>query len=163
MWPNESVEKMASRLCQLATFYVKRHASNKKQAMKSLKVLGQTGWLGAIVAALGCASCFPLLGALGASLGLGFLSQFEGVLVTFLLPLFVGLGLYAGIAAWRTHGRVLRGILGVAGPVLAFLSMYVFFGFGWGQYLLMFSLFFMALFSVWGLLNPPKLEQKIEH
>ena len=130
--------------------------------MKSPRVLGQTGWLGAVLAALGCASCFPLFGTLGASLGLGFLSQFEGVLVTFLLPLFVGLGLYSGISAWRTHGRMLRGILGIVGPVLAFLSMYVFFGFGWGQYMLMLSLVFMAVVSVWGLFNPPKLELKIE-
>ena len=130
--------------------------------MKSPRVLGQTGWLGAVLAALGCASCFPLFGTLGASLGLGFLTQFEGVLVTFLLPLFVALGLYSGVSAWRTHGRMLRGILGVTGPVLAFLSMYVFFGFGWGQYVLMFSLVFMAVVSVWGLFNPPKLELKIE-
>ena len=130
--------------------------------MKSPRVLGQTGWLGAVLAALGCASCFPLFGTLGASLGLGFLSQFEGVLVTFLLPLFVGLGLYSGISAWRAHGRMLRGILGIAGPVLAFLSMYIFFGFGWGQYMLMLSLVFMAVVSVWGLFNPPKLELKIE-
>lgn len=115
-----------------------------------------------MIAALGCASCFPLLGALGASIGLGFLSNFEGILVTFLLPLFVGLGLVSGIAAWRGHGRMGRGMLGVAGPVLAFLAMYVFFGFAWGQYLLLFSLVWMAVVSLWGLRYPPKLELQIE-
>ena len=36
------------------------------------------GAIGAIVAAMGCANCFPAIAALGASLGLGWLDHYEG-------------------------------------------------------------------------------------
>ena len=41
--------------------------------------LDKIGIGGVIVAALSCATCFPALGALAATLGLGFLSQLEGL------------------------------------------------------------------------------------
>jgi mercuric ion transport protein len=123
--------------------------------MKSLKTAEHTGWVGALVSALGCASCFPLLGTLGASIGLGFLSQFEGLFVIFLLPIFTGIALISSAIAWRNHRKFLRGFVGVIGPICAFLAMYVFFGFSWGQYLLTGSLFFMVAVSVWGIFNPP--------
>ena len=48
----------------------------------------KVGSFGTIVAAMGCASCFPAIASLGASLGLGFLSQFEGLFINTLLPIF---------------------------------------------------------------------------
>jgi len=43
----------------------------------------KAGVVGAIVAAMGCAACFPALGSLAAALGLGFLSQYEGVFIRY--------------------------------------------------------------------------------
>ena len=55
------------------------------------RVADKAGALGSIVSAMGCGACFPALASLGAALGLGFLSQFEALFVTVLLPLFAGL------------------------------------------------------------------------
>tara|TARA_R110000787_G_scaffold192081_2_gene303604 strand:+ start:1629 stop:1802 length:174 start_codon:yes stop_codon:yes gene_type:complete len=44
--------------------------------------MDKVGVGGVIIAALSCAGCFPALGALAATLGLGFLSQLEGVAIT---------------------------------------------------------------------------------
>ena len=54
----------------------------------------KTGALGALTAAMGCASCIP---ALGASLGLGFLAQYEGIFVNTLLPVFAAVALAANL------------------------------------------------------------------
>ena len=60
-------------------------------------IADKSGSLGSVVAAMGCASCFPALGALGASVGLGFLAQFEGVFINTLLPIFAGIALAANL------------------------------------------------------------------
>jgi hypothetical protein len=59
----------------------------------------KTGVLGAILAAMGCAACFPALGSLAAALGLGFLSQYEGPFIRYVLPLFALIGLFANVIA----------------------------------------------------------------
>ncbi len=46
------------------------------------------GTVGAIVATMGCAMCFPALVSIGAAVGLGFRAQWEGLFITTLLPLF---------------------------------------------------------------------------
>ena len=46
------------------------------------------GAMGAVLSAMGCASCFPLLGSLGTTIGLGFLAKFEGLFINTLLPIF---------------------------------------------------------------------------
>jgi mercuric ion transport protein len=102
--------------------------------MKSLKTVENTGWVHQLVSI--------------------FLSQFEGLLVIFLLPLFPGLALISSAMVWRHHRKVLRGFVGVLGPICEFLAMYVLFGFSWGQYLLAGSLLFMGAVSIWGLFNP---------
>jgi len=51
-------------------------------------IFEKLGSLGTIVSAMGCAACFPALASLGASIGLGFLSAYEGVFINKLLPLF---------------------------------------------------------------------------
>ncbi len=59
------------------------------------RVADKAGVLGSIVAAIGCASCFPALASLGAAIGLGFLSQYEGLFIRILLPTFAGIALLA--------------------------------------------------------------------
>ncbi len=51
------------------------------------------GTVGSIAAAMGCAMCFPALAGIGAAIGLGFLSQWEGLFIITLLPLFAGIAL----------------------------------------------------------------------
>jgi mercuric ion transport protein len=122
--------------------------------MNPTKTATHTSWIGAALATLGCASCFPLLGSLGASLGLGFLSQFEGILVTVLLPVCVVVAIFSTLAAWRRHRSTARLVTGLAGPLLALLAMYVFFAFTWGQFLLAAGVLLMAGVSVWGMFYP---------
>ena len=48
----------------------------------------KTGSSGVLVSAMGCSICFPAIASLGAALGLGFLSQWEGFFISTLFPLF---------------------------------------------------------------------------
>ncbi len=67
------------------------------------RVFEKLGSLGVVVSALGCAGCFPALGALGATLGLGFLSQYEGLFINTLLPLFALVVLLLNAFTWARH------------------------------------------------------------
>src|SRR3546814_11307286 len=61
---------------------------------------------------------FPALASLGAAIGLGFLSQYEGVFIRYLLPLFAVLALLANVIGGLRHRQWPRMILGMIGPVL---------------------------------------------
>jgi len=86
----------------------------------------KVGAFGAIVAAMGCASCFPAIAALGASLGLGFLSQFEGLFINTLLPVFAIVALVANLLSAWSHRRPGRMLLGIAGPSMILATLYLF-------------------------------------
>ena len=45
------------------------------------RVGDKAGSLGAVISAMGCAMCFPAIASLGAALGMGFLSQWEGLFI----------------------------------------------------------------------------------
>lgn len=61
--------------------------------------------LGALVSAMGCAMCFPAIASLGAAVGLGFLSQWEGLFVSTLLPCLHGLPWYSTDLAGSATGN----------------------------------------------------------
>lgn len=61
---------------------------------------------GAIVAAIGCASCFPALASVGAAVGLGFLAQWEGLFISTLLPVFAAIAAIAQAFSWWNHRRL---------------------------------------------------------
>ena len=69
----------------------------QEAAMKKFGLFAQIGdtfgTVGAIVATMGCAMCFPALASIGAAIGLGFLAQWEGLLITTLPPLFAWIAL----------------------------------------------------------------------
>lgn len=90
--------------------------------------------------ALGCAGCFPALGALGAALGMGALSRYEGLFINFLLPLFAAIALLLGVIQWFLHGVFWRGLLSVSGPVIVLLVLYPLWSFAWST-----PLFYVAL------------------
>ncbi len=68
------------------------------------------GTLGVLVTAMGCAACFPILGVLGASIGLGILASYEGLFINKLLPIFALIALIANCWGWYTHRIHHRGI-----------------------------------------------------
>ena len=90
------------------------------------RVADKAGALGSIVSAMGCGACFPALASLGAALGLGFLSQFEAVFVTVLLPLFAALALLANALGWFSHRQWQRSVLGMIGPAIVLVSSLIF-------------------------------------
>jgi len=118
-------------------------------------LFSKTGVFGAIVAAMGCASCFPALGALAASLGLGFLAQFEGLYINTLLPIFAWVALTANIISFLSHRRWLRVAVGSAGPVMVLLTLYPLWAYGWSTYLFYAGLLIMMAAALWDIISPP--------
>lgn len=114
----------------------------------------KTGVIGAIVSAIGCAACFPALGSLGAALGLGFLSQYEGVFIRILLPLFAVIALLANAISWRRHRNLLRGLLSVTGPLLVLAAVFVMRGMGIRSGFLLYpGLILMIAVAIWDLIS----------
>lgn len=91
--------------------------------MRVFNLFGRTGALGAIVAAMGCASCFPALGTLSAAIELGFLAQFEAVFINTLLPVFATIVLAANLLSWFSHRGPLRLAAGIAGPSMVLATL----------------------------------------
>ncbi|SCC93888.1 hypothetical protein THIX_50074 [Thiomonas sp. X19] len=60
----------------------------------------KAGSLGAVASAMGCAVCYPAIASIGAAVGLGFLSQWEGVLFHVVLPLSAVLVILANGLGW---------------------------------------------------------------
>lgn len=123
--------------------------------MKFSKLTEKIGFLGSIVAAMGCASCFPLLGALGATLGLGVLAQFEGVFINTLLPIFAVIALISTVVSWWSHRRHLRAVLGIAGPIMVLATLYLFWVDSWSTYMFYAALILMFVVSLWDFIFPP--------
>lgn len=117
----------------------------------------KAGLIGSVVSAMGCASCFPALASLGAAIGLGFLSQYEGLFITTLLPLFAALALLANALGWLTHRRWQRSVLGAIGPLLVLLAAMLmrFYGLPTAP-LLYIGLALMVGGSLWDLISPAR-------
>ena len=83
-----------------------------------LSIASGGGTVGAIFAAMSCVACFPALATLASALGLGFLGQFEGSSIRYMLPLFALIGLAANVIGGLRRGGWMRMVLGIAGPLL---------------------------------------------
>lgn len=120
------------------------------------RIADKAGFLGTLVSAMGCASCFPALASLGAAVGLGFLTRWEGLFITTLIPLFALLALIANAVGWRAHRQTHRLVLGLLGPllVLAAALLMRFYGISTAP-LLYVGLAFMLGVSVWDVVSPP--------
>tara|TARA_A100001391_G_C5082736_1_gene280310 strand:+ start:1137 stop:1556 length:420 start_codon:yes stop_codon:yes gene_type:complete len=114
----------------------------------------KAGSLGALVSAMGCAFCFPAIASLGAVVGLGFLSQWEGLFINTLLPLFAWVALVVNGLGWFSHKQWHRSLLGMAGPVLLLLSLYPWFQYGWSTYVTYSALGLMVAVSLWDIFSP---------
>lgn len=119
------------------------------------RVADKAGLLGSIASAMGCASCFPAIASLGAAIGLGFLSQYEGLFIRILLPAFAGMALFANAIAWLNHRQWRRTALGVLGPVLVLAAVFVMRAYGERSgWLLYPGLAIMLAISIWDLISP---------
>lgn len=118
--------------------------------MESLNAIGnKTGGLGAIVSAMGCGACFPALASFGGAIGLGFLSQYEGLFITVLLPLFASLALLANALGWLKHRQWHRSVLGMVGPIIVLVA-----NFTMAEKLLYVGLAAMIAVSIWDFVSP---------
>jgi len=125
------------------------------QLIRSLTRIGdKAGSLGSVVAAMGCAACFPAIASLGAAIGLGFLSRWEWVFINTVLPLFGGLVLVVNALGWFSHRQWHRSALGMIGPTVLLLSLYPWFKYGWSSYATYAALAMMVSMSVWDLVSP---------
>ena len=121
-----------------------------------LRLSDKTGVLGALIAAMGCSTCFPALGSLAAALGLGFLAQYEGIFINTLLPLFAALALAANLLSFFSHKVWYRALAGIAGPSMVLLTLYPLWSYGWSTYLLYAGIALMMLVSIWDIYSPAK-------
>ena len=110
---------------------------------------------GALVSAMGCAACFPALASLGASIGLGFLSAYEGVFINKLLPLFALIVLVSNLFAWVSHRNYIRMIWGLLGPLMVLATLYLFWTDNWSTYMFYTGLVLMLAISIWDFVSPP--------
>lgn len=109
----------------------------------------KAGGLGAILSAMGCGACFPALASFGGAIGLGFLSQYEGLFITVLLPLFASLALLANALGWLKHRQWHRSVLGMVGPVIVLVATFTM-----AEKLLYVGLAAMVAVSIWDFVSP---------
>lgn len=119
-----------------------------------LRLGDKSGALGAIVSTMGCAMCFPAMASIGAAIGLGFLSRWEGLFVNTLLPLFAWIALIANALGWFSHRQWHRSLAGSVGPVIVLLSLYPWWTYGWSTWTLYGGLALMLIVAVWDLVTP---------
>jgi len=118
-------------------------------------IFEKLGSLGSIVSAMGCAACFPALASLGAAIGLGFLSAYEGVFINKLLPLFAIIVLVSNIFTWMSHRQHIRLMWGLLGPLMVLATLYLFWTANWSTYMFYLGLALMLIVSIWNLVLPP--------
>jgi mercuric ion transport protein len=123
---------------------------------KTVSTLEEIGVGCVILAALSCAACFPALGALAATIGLGFLSQFEGVAINNLLPFLAVLALLVNTYGWYQHRVHWRGLLSIGGPMAVLATLYPLWQYGWSTYLFYVALTLMLAVSIADIISPPK-------
>lgn len=115
------------------------------------RVAGSTGTVGSIIAAMSCTACFPALASFASALGLGFLSQFEGISIHYILPLFALVGLVANVIGGRRRG-LLRMLLGIIGPLLVLAAALLMATYGMPtEWLLYPGLLLMIVIAIWDL------------
>jgi mercuric ion transport protein len=117
----------------------------------------KVGVVGTVVSTMACAMCFPAVGAIGAAIGLGFLSQWEDVFIN-VLPLFAVLVVIANGLGWFAHRQWRRSALGMMGPILVLIGWVSFMSGalapGAARLVLYAGLLVMVVFAVWDLVSP---------
>jgi len=125
-----------------------------KILMTFTRIGDKSGAFGGVIAAMGCAVCFPALASLGAAIGLGFLTQWEDLFMSTLIPLFAWVALLANALGWFSHRQWHRSLIGMAGPTLVLLSLYPWFTYPWFKLTLFAGLILMVVVAIWDLMSP---------
>ncbi|MHB1272631.1 MAG: organomercurial transporter MerC [Rhodanobacter sp.] len=89
------------------------------------RLADKAGLVGSVVSAAACVNCFPALASLGTAIGLGVLSPYEGLFIRILLPAFAGIALFANALSWLSHRQWPRAALGMLGPLLVLVAVFV--------------------------------------
>ncbi|MDW2982450.1 organomercurial transporter MerC [Rhodanobacter sp. KK11] len=89
------------------------------------RLADKAGLIGSVVSAAACVNCFPALASLGAVIGLSALSPYEGLFVRILLPAFAAIALLANALGWLSHRQWPRAALGMLGPLLVLVAVFV--------------------------------------
>ena len=87
------------------------------------RLADKAGLIGSVVSAAACVNCFPALASLGAAIGLGVLSPYEGLFIRILLPTFAAIALLANALGWLSHRQWPRAVLGMLGPLLVLVAV----------------------------------------
>ena len=117
------------------------------------RIAGSGGTIGAIIAAMSCTACFPALASLASALGLGFLSQFEGISIHYILPLFALIGLAANVIGGLRRRSWVRMALGIIGPLLVLAAALLMATYGMPtEWLLYPGLVLMIAVAIWDLM-----------
>jgi len=120
-----------------------------------LKAIGERSSIfGSIIALMGCAMCFPAFASLGAAIGMGFLSQWEGLFINTLLPIFAVITLIINLLGYFLHKQIIRTLFGIVGPILLLLSLYPWFQYEWSTYVTYSAIAIMVLVSLWDIFSP---------
>ncbi len=128
------------------------------------KVVDKVGSIGSIVSAMGCAACFPALASFGAAIGLGFLTQYEGLFITTLLPLFAAVALVASALGWFSHRQWYRSVLGMIGPSLVLLAALLMRFYGLSTAPMLYTgIALMVVVSIWDFVSPTNRRCEPDH
>src|SRR5213595_114258 len=107
-----------------------------------------TAVIGTIVSAASCPACFPALAALGPTV----FSEYEGLIISKVLPLMAGIALLSHVAGWRVHRQWQRTLPGVLGPALVLLATLMYLGTSLGNWMFDVGVVAMVAASAWDLL-----------
>lgn len=118
------------------------------------RIADKTGFLGTVVAAMGCGFCFPALASLGSAIGLGFIQRYESAFIVWVLPLFAGIAFLANALGWLRHRQWHRSLLGMIGPVIVIITAVWLLGNPWSAGLVYTGLGIMLGVSIWDLVSP---------
>ena len=88
-------------------------------------------------------------------MGLGFLSQFEGLFINTLLPVFAVIALASSILSAWSHRRPFPFLLGIAGPGMVLATLYLFWTDNVSTYMFYAGLVMMLAVSIWDIASPP--------
>lgn len=89
------------------------------------RLADKAGLIGSVVSAAACVNCFPALASLGAAIGLSVLNPYEGLFIRILLPAFAAIALLANALGWLGHRQWPRAALGMLGPLLVLVAVFV--------------------------------------
>ncbi|WP_022942995.1 MerC family mercury resistance protein [Psychromonas hadalis] len=115
----------------------------------------KTGVLATITASMSCGFCFPLLASLGASLGIGFLSEYEGFFIQTLIPVLAGFIIAMQAYAYFNHKQHLYLFFGLIGPVTILILKYFFWMATYRTEIYYLALICMLCYSIFTLFKPP--------